>query len=372
MRIGILTITPTVGFGGIMQAFALQKVVKELSKGEVEIINYCNSYTLKQRVVFFARNLRDTILKGRFTRLTPEGEVKFRASNTQSFIQRHIRMSKKVVVGKSFSKYVNERYDVVIVGSDQVWRPKYVLSIYDYFFEGINSSIKKIAYAASLGVSEWEFSPVETERCSYLLKNFDFISVRENSAIELVNSYLKPNVEVKWVLDPTLLLTKDVYKELFEERCSSEKYVFTYLLDINKQKENLVKLIGKDLEISVEAFSTCGENYSLPLKERVAPKVEDWLKGIYYSDFVVTDSFHGCVFSIIFNKPFLVYVNNERGSDRFESILGKLGLKDRMIYEFQQFSLDMLRNQIDWNEINIKLESERREIFCQLEKELNI
>lgn len=370
MRIGILTITPTVGFGGIMQAFALQKVVRELSKGEVEVINYSENYTLRQRAAFLVRNLKNTIINGKFTKLTPEGEVRYRTSNTRSFIQRYIRMSKKVTMGKSFSKYVNEKYDIVIVGSDQVWRPKYVLSIYDYFFKGINSSIKKIAYAASLGVSEWELSPVETEQCSLLLKDFDFVSVREKTAVGLINLYLKPNVKVKWVLDPTLLLTKDVYRELFEEKCPSEQYIFTYMLDSNSQKDDVIRLIGQELGISVETFSTCGEDYSLPLKDRVAPKVEDWLKGIYYSDFVITDSFHGCVFSIIFNKPFLVYVNKERGSDRFESILEKLGLSDRMIYDSKQVCSQMLRNGVDWNRINEIIESERREIFCQLKKEL--
>lgn len=370
MEIGILTITPNVGFGGIMQAFALQKVIKELSGGEVEVINYSQKFSLKQRVAYFVRNLKDRIIKGSFTKLSPEGEFRYRTTNTRPFIEKHIRMSKRVTVGKSFSDYVNKKYDVVIVGSDQVWRPKYVLSIYDYFFEGINPSIRKIAYAASLGVCEWEFSPVETERCSVLLRNFDFISVREKSAVELINSHLRPIIEVNWVLDPTLLLTKDVYRKLIEERCLKEKYLFTYILDSNKQKEDIVKLIGIKLGISVEAFSTCGENYSLPLKDRVAPKVEDWLQGIYYSDFVVTDSFHGCVFSIIFNKPFLVYVNKERGADRFESVLGKLELTDRMIYDSEHFSLEILRNQVNWNRINEILESERCEIFRKLKNEL--
>lgn len=103
--------------------------------------------------------------------------------------------------------------------------------------------------------------------------------------------------------------------------------------------------------------STNTEDRLAPLKDRIALSVSDWLKSLYYADFIFTDSFHGCVFSIIFNKPFVLYVNNQRGRARFDSLLTLFVLHDRVICKSDDLVSINLCKKIDWTHINEKRQS---------------
>jgi hypothetical protein len=231
-----------------------------------------------------------------------------------------------------------------------------------------DTQVKKIAYAASFGVNEWEFTPTQTKKCSTLTKQFNAISVREESAVNLCKKYL--NISAIQVLDPTLLLEKEDYIHLIEKDNIPEKknLLFSYILDVSDEKTTFIHKIAEKLNL--EQVSGMPSN-SIHLKKSkkdlsdcIFPMVTEWLAGFRDAKFIITDSFHGMVFSIIFNKPFIVYGNVKRGMERFNSLLNELNLKNRLIHNIQDlngFGFGELSDNIDWIRVNNKMEEMKRE-----------
>ena len=157
------------------------------------------------------------------------------------------------------------------------------------------------------------------------------------------------------VLDPTLLIKKEDYIQLFEKNKVSESKgnLLVYILDEIPEKSELINKIAEEKKlIPFKVNSKVGKG-GLSLPEYIQPTVEEWIRGFYDAEFVVTDSFHACVFSILFNKPFIVYGNENRGLSRFTSVLNIFGLEERLLKnlsEYRQF------DEIDWNRVNSLLE----------------
>lgn len=369
-KIGILTITPNIGFGGNLQAYALQELLMSLTGFRVEIINYRRRILFRERFLYFVHFLR-CVLKGRFAKFSQRAELRYRCRNILPFHRDSLVFSKRVFVGKSFRNYVNANYDYVVVGSDQVWRPKYVASIYDYFLMGIRPGIQKIAYAASLGVDEWEYSPRQTAVCRQLLQEFSYVSVRELSAVSLIKRELGYQGSVWCDLDPTMVVDSQVYDRLVIPNRYRRPYMFSYILDSTEGAVAFKKTAESLMGLDVVEFNTAAEDSAKPLKQRVAPPITEWVSGIYHSDFVITDSFHGCVFSIIFNKPFMVYVNERRGGARFHSLLSLFKLESR-IYAFDTIkSSKVMLQPIDWVSVNDIIRRKRHEITGRLKAFFN-
>src|SRR5690606_23817598 len=240
---------------------------------------------------------------------------------------------------KKLSDYFSKNnFNAVIVGSDQTWRPKYSPDIYNFYLDFLedNPTIKKLAYASSFGTSEWEYTEEQTQRVSELAKQFHAISVREAAGVDLCREKL--GVEAVHLFDPTLLLTAEDYSELINQP-KANKELFTYVLDESKEKQDFIQSIGKHLHLKqhTNQAKKFDVDVKRPLEELIMPPLEGWLQGFSDAGFVITDSFHGTVFSIINKKPFIALVNAERGASRFESILSKLGLEERMIYDVNSF-----------------------------------
>ena len=161
---------------------------------------------------------------------------------------------------------------------------------------------------------------------------FDAVSVREKSAVNQCRKYF--NHSASHVLDPTLLLRVDDYIRLFkasnvDKSCGT---LLTYVLDSSEVMTKYIRDIAQDKKLEPFNVNNPYEyDDSRPLQERIKPSVEKWLRGFYDAEFVITDSFHACVFSIIFHKQFVVVGNKERGMSRSESLLDMFGLKDRPV-----------------------------------------
>ena len=370
MKIGILTITPNIGYGGIMQAYALQTILKKLGN-EVEIINYRHKIGYKTKAKFFLKSVYKVFIKGEFAKFSLNDDYLYRAQKVSEFHQKYLNLSELVKTSKEFRCLANRKYDCIIVGSDQVWRPQYVVNIYDYYLDGIRKEIYKMSYAASFGVNEWQYSKEQTRRCAKLLKEFGYISVRERSGIKLIADNLSENFKVDWDLDPTLLIYQNDYASLIQNVPKNKNTLFTYILDPTFDKSQVVNKISKDLNLGINEFNTRAENgMGVELKLRVAPPVETWISGFRDADFIVTDSFHGMVFSIIFNKPFVVYINPNRGTERFTSLLSMLGLLDRMITCSTGLNQSLLSDTIVWNKVNDVINIKRKEIMSKLSRYL--
>ncbi len=359
-KIGILTTPLFYNYGGILQCFALQKVLQRVGYQAVVIdIQYANQ-TLYDRVMGVIKagikkyllGKKDTVL---FDSASSAKNRSIISQNITPFIQKNIEPRTPRILGVQNLKALSSEwktFDAIVVGSDQVWRPAYC-DVFTYFlgFLPPSNKIKKISYAASFGVDKWEFSPNQTQIAQNLITDFAAVSVREDSAINLCKKYL--HTEATHVLDPTLLLEKDDYLKLIEGSGPIKKQMMVYVLDINKSKENTISSLASQLGLAVEYtnnFAT--EQPHKSATERIVPPIESWLKSFAQSQFVVTDSFHGMVFSIIFNIPFVVYGNKERGLSRFTSLLKILKLENRLITSENQITDTLIHESIDWDNVN--------------------
>lgn len=353
MRIGILTQPLRTNYGGLLQAFALQTVLTRLGH-EAIILNRCYTNTPDS---FMTRILRiKNIFIGRDVVCKDEKKILKAEEKISKFIQSRYKLTDSIYTTGDLKRCVEvENLNAIVVGSDQVWRPRYSPNIFNYFLDFLDSkAVKRYSYAASFGVDSWEYSQYETEKCAQLAQFFDGITVRESSAVKLCKENL--GVKAEHVLDPTLLLSSQDYMDLIStdiEKSSGE--LFTYILDSGVEKDTIIEIIAKTTGHNPFAcmpkLKLTYKNAKKSLKDCQFPAVEQWLQSFADTKMVVTDSFHGTVFSIIFNKPFWVVANSRRGNTRMESLLELFGLKERMITEENIANKD-LNATIDWDKVN--------------------
>lgn len=368
MRIGILTLPLHTNFGGILQAYALQTVLERLGH---DVIVFGKPKELKiplwkMLLLYSIRIFKKYILGKRYVRIFHEKWINKNHSiisqHTQHFIDEYIHYITPV----DFYSLNSNRYDAIIVGSDQIWRPKYYPIIENAYLEfAVDWKIKRIAYAASFGTSEWEYTPGQTKKCKKLVQKFDAVSVRELSAVNLCKKHL--NVNALHVLDPTMLLDKQDYIRIFEtaQTPKSPGNLLVYILNETPEINELVKNVAKERGLISFIVNAIAKN-NVSLEEQIQPPVEKWLRGFYDADFVVTDSFHACVFSIIFGKPFIAYCNKNMSLSRFESLLALFSLEDRLTTSSTVKSM----TDIDWYKVEKKLESLRNESNNFIKKNL--
>ena len=233
----------------------------------------------------------------------------------------------------SFNELKEGDFDAYVVGSDQVWRPIYVENIYDYFLEFTAGwDVRRVVYAASFGTTELEFEFTQLEKCSELLSDFNAVSVREDAAVKMCDEWLDYESAVH-VVDPVMLLDKEYYLKLADIPGAGEfdGKVLSYILDKSEYKTNVVDFVCRCLGKEQKEARTSHFDASAPLDQRVMPSLEKWIGAFANADFVVTDSFHGCVLSLMLHKPFLVTGNSKRGLSRIESLLKMFDLDYRMV-----------------------------------------
>lgn len=351
MKIGILTLPLHTNYGGILQAYALQTVLSNLGF-DVYIIQKKNIYLSfpfwKAPIIIIKRLLKKLLGKQSivFYEYKYNKTLPIIRQYTDVFIKKYLHQT---FVNK-YSDLSEYDFDAIIVGSDQVWRPKYFGKITHAFLDFTEGwKIKRIAYAASFGTDKWEYSNAETEKCRRLIQTFDAVSVREDSGVSLCAKYLRVNSSL--VLDPTMLLSIDDYVNIINQANipTSDGTLLTYILDDTPDKQVLLKNIAQEKKLKIFKVNAKVEDLSAPLNERIQPPVERWLKGFQDAKFIVTDSFHACVFSIIFNKPFLVFANVDRGFSRFLSLLKMFELEDRLI---MGNSVSDASDEINWDRVN--------------------
>ena len=381
MKIGILTQPLHTNYGGLLQAFALQKYLRDMGH-EVLTVDYDRKFPLWLFPYRLARRCVAKFVLGRkislFPKLIPQGVGKF----TQRFIDENIRTTKKIFAPARERDFAEYGFEAFVVGSDQTWRPAYSPHMPTFFldFLGSDTKTRRVAYASSFGKDEWEFSPEMTKICAPLAKKFHAISVREDSGVELCENYL--GVSAEHVIDPTMLLSKEDYCAIVErdeergflEKRSSGNHLFAYVLDEAPEKKSLIADVAKQLGLSVEEIMPKRE--ALQSGKASYPSVSAWLRGFRDAEFVVTDSFHGCVFSIIFNKPFIAIGNAGRGMSRFHSLLKMFGLENRLVRldghseNLQERVSALISEKIDWETLNTLCSREQSRSRVFLEKSL--
>lgn len=361
MKIGILTQPLHTNYGGLLQAFALQKYLRNMGH-EVLTVDYPRkpkAWLAPYRLV--RRCVAKFILRRNITLLPkpiPQGVGRL----TQRFISENIRTTKKIFAPARERDFAEYGFDAFVVGSDQTWRPAFSPYMPTFFldFLGSDEKTRRVAYASSFGKNEWEFTPKMTEICAQLAKKFHAISVREDSGVSLCEKYLGVNAE--HVIDPTMLLSKEDYCKIVERDesrafldDSKSRMLFFYDLARNGRNRSFAEAVAK--ELNLEVFGIMPSRVALESDDTAYPPVSAWLRGFRDAEFVVTDSFHGCVFSIIFNKPFIALGNKSGGMSRFHSLLKTFGLEDRLLLldenpEVRERISELLSEKIDWGKVN--------------------
>lgn len=370
-KIGILTLPLHTNYGGILQAYALQKVLENMGH-EVIIISgkvkklkiplFKLPYVLFKRIVLryvFRRDLELLVEK----RINIEQPIV--CKHTHQFVDKYLNIS-----DISLEKLQENSFDALIVGSDQIWRPNYSENIYNSFFDfAVKWNIKRIAYAPSFGKDTWDYTELQTKRCSDLIQLFDAVSVRELGAVRLCKENF--NIDAEVVLDPTMLLIASDYIDSLQilNTPKSNGNLMVYVLDNSKSKNDILEIINDKLNLKIFKTGSKVEDYLATVDQRIQPPLEEWLRGFYDADFVVTDSFHACVFSILFNKPFVVCSNQLRGNERFVSLLSLLNLEDRIINSTEDIDKIQLI-EINWIRVNDKLDFLKKKSIAFIHKAL--
>lgn len=348
MKIGILTQHFLLNYGGIIQNFALQQVLLKLGHDPLTF----EHDTCYSRTRWFLRSakhvLKNHSLKGLPVYPTYQGRI-----GNKNFIKFVLKNIRSVTVN-DFTPDLTQKYglDAYVVGSDQVWRPAFNLGprLGNMFLDFAGDDVKKISYAASFGCKEWEYTEEQERMCGKLAKRFDAISVREASGVDLCKEHF--GVDATLVLDPTLLLNKEDYGKVCHDVPKKEKHIFVYSLVVSEGVLAVAEKVAEAMGLSI-IVKQAGR------KVKKEDTIEDWFAEFRDADYVVTDSFHGMVFSIIFNKPFSIVMNPSGGNDRYLSLLSQLGLMERIVSD----ELQPVFSAIDWSDVNHRLPELRKASF---------
>ena len=344
MKIALLTLQYDNNYGGNLQRFALSTVLQRM--GHDVTCLYLDFIFFPKSRIQYLKNIVYRIIYRIITRKPIEIFVEKHnyqkylnsCKITRPFFDHYVKHTDVITSKKQLRQYVN--FDAFIVGSDQVWRKKFteMYGIDTFFFDYLpNDKTNRIAYGVSFGSDENELSPEDIKHLTPLFNKFKKISVREESALNMLQNYKWGSKDAEVVLDPTLLLSSEDYDKIINENETSniQGNVFCYILDSDNQKEEFIQRYAKEHNKTI---------YSGSLGTMDVPQ---WLLSFKECDYVITDSYHGVLFSIIYNKPFHVFFNKFRGSARFASLEKILSFK-------------MNQENYNWLKINEKLTKLRK------------
>lgn len=303
-------------YGGILQQFALVKYLEQ--KGiKVIVLNRkpTNGNVFKRVALFILRAIGIKRFK----------LDKVKDTSLQQFIDREFIFSKPLYTGRRlYNVCKKEHLNTIVYGSDQIWRRDNAIRYgFDYFGASTPLYVRKIAYAPSFGLDTWEYTDSETRQIKNLLESFYALSCREESGVELIKEKLGFNASL--VCDPTMLLEESDYAKIASSRLTGSPYCFVYWLGDKASMESAIHIF----KIRNQGLGIIALN--LRDKKNEFPEVTEWLSLIRNASYVITDSFHGTVFSIIFKRQFEVYCNLSGGYSRIQTLLNQLGLQNKLI-----------------------------------------
>ncbi|HGO5294086.1 polysaccharide pyruvyl transferase family protein [Photobacterium damselae subsp. damselae] len=337
MKIGILTFHRAHNYGAVLQAYAMK--YNYSAYGDTELIDYWPDYhgvdydlfdkrflneniSFMQRIKFFKSSIKRLMLAP----IRLERHRKFK-----DFIDTHfINSSDKVIAD---SKSLPKDFDIYVYGSDQIWRvydmTNYPKPDLTYLGKNIPKGVRTIAYAASMGKVNYE--TLEDKEVSNLLIKFDYLGVRERSLMEAISSI--HSINVQQVLDPTFLVPKKHWEKMISDvpRVCEEPYLLFYSLINSVESRKLANRICKEKGlklIEINGFETFSGHFDSQLIQSAGPI--DFLKLIYDAEYVVSTSFHGVVFSILFEKNFFACGMGDHVA-RVSSLLEILDLEERLV-----------------------------------------
>lgn len=372
MKVGILTLWFHSNFGFIMQAYALQKVIKDMGH---EPYHYYTRVEQKPFINKAKQTIKNLICKMSKSYSGPifyywptEKDYEIIDKNTNDFIREHIKLTPYFKSIEELTSYDTSSFDAFIVGSDQVWRAEFSLNISTYFFDFLPEGKRRMSYAASFGIPQLDYTEKEKNICKGLISKFNNVTVREEDAVDLCKNEF--GVDATCVIDPTLLIEKDHYINLADrgELINNGKpFIFAYILEYNQDIKDYLKVVSEKYNLPI--INLLPPNYYFSSKANLSnlvyPPIYSLLRGFRDAEFIVTDSFHGTAFSINMNKKFAVFNHKQRGSSRITSLLDTFGLGNRLESD------DFRDGIIDYCRVNSILEKKRKDAISILQSFFN-
>ncbi|AEM22075.1 coenzyme F420 hydrogenase/dehydrogenase beta subunit domain protein [Brachyspira intermedia PWS/A] len=321
-NVGIVNMINTNNTGGVLTYYALYKLIEQLGYNPILIFNYQAT-----------RNLYDNTLGCKA-------------------ILRYLNVGNSVYNESELYKY-NKYCDTFIVGSDVVFALPSWVNLYHHLMNFVPSYKKKISFSSSFSCLPQDYN-IGIKRKSlmkYYFEQFDKISVREDDGVEICKNIF--NVKADHVLDPVFLL--DNYDELLNNKTSTIEgnYLFVYYRNLDNTMQDLINYIEEKLDINVIKLPVTGDWKPTPLYE-----LEDWLYIIKNCKYLITDSYHGFCFGLYFNKNILIKIDS--GSSRLLSLMRMFNLEDRIVSSVEDIKNRDLLKDMDYTEINKKLEAEKK------------
>lgn len=364
-------------FGTVLQATALVRVLSRYVEN-VTVLKYNKKFSFQQ----LKRISNHTLLKSKLKIIIKNFLLSIHTSNKKwicqknkkfyLFLKENIHFSEPIH-GYQKLKETIKTYDEVLLGSDQLWNP---INIGTHYFtlEFVPKYIPKSTYATSFGVTK--LTRKETQIMKECIERIDNISVREVQAKELISKFSNTK-DIEICLDPTLLLYPEEWSQIIEpKRLVNNKYVFAYFIGNQKKYRKVVskfaKIHGYEVILipHVDEYVWADREYMNSISMTAGP--EEFVNLIRYAEYVFTDSFHGCIFSIIFQKEFFPFArfkssSNHSMNSRLESLFDILNINDRWINNFQDVE-KILNIRVDYTVINNLLEKYREKSLGYINK----
>ncbi|MBR5433585.1 MAG: polysaccharide pyruvyl transferase family protein [Bacteroidales bacterium] len=336
-KIGILTYHACFNYGACLQAYALQSVVRQKYL-DCKIIDFQtkNFIDINHPFCRYPKHIKEIIKN--VTRVPYYFQLKERTNNFNDFIQKELPITRRCSTEEDV-KSIAEEFDCIICGSDQTWNLdpaiRYESPVYYLNFP---KKQRRITYATSFGSWVDKFTTRQDELLPWI-KEFDALSMREESGVNLLKEL---GLSCEWVLDPTLLLTDNEYNKIAREKLIAEPYVLLFSWDGASEAVELAKIIAKKLNYKLFYIVPPPRAMFSGIKRKLDVGPKEFLSLVKHASFVVTNSFHGTVFSTIFQKPFVSAIKNN-ADPRRASLMKQFGLSDHLVSP-QTLDLDSIFN----------------------------
>lgn len=318
-KVGILTFHRAKNYGSVLQAYALQKYLADKLGIENELIDYIPSGQEEFYKLFVPiTNIRNLI--GNILKLSIANKYKKRKDAFQGFLSSNLAISKEKYSGFNKNSLLSNQYSLIITGSDQIWNTECADFSWDYLLENVHG-LKKISYAASMGGGKIS----DYDRYKKCLEEYTSISVREQYASDIINQMFNNKKKIEVSLDPTLLLDKEDYNKIAAPRKIQGDYIFLYSVYHDDKLLHTIRRMKKKWGMPIITLISRNNSYKvllngIKLANEEGP--EDFLGYIRYAKFVLTNSFHGSVFSMIYGKEFY-YLGDYRQDPRLKQLFTK-------------------------------------------------
>ena len=333
MKFGILTFHNVPNYGAALQAFALKSYLESLSEAnEVSVIDYqcCGNQGFEPKDISRGSNIFKTYIK-RILMSSIGRPYIVKCKKFSDFRHQYLKIC-------PFEVAKNEKYDCLFFGSDQIWNPRITNGLNIHYFHPDELSSKVYAsYAASCG----EVALIQNESTFFdLLSKLDFCGVREKSLLNYINSN---NCNAFLNIDPTFLLNADQYLRMLDIKKKNKKYIFVYELMKDDRLDQYAQTVSSEKKIEIIKISGYQNWKSFGRNVEYGSGPLDFIEYIAGADYVITNSFHGVAFSLIFQKQFFAVIPPVRGS-RITDLLNELNIENR------------LQKTIDYELVNVKIE----------------